>query len=56
MKWIREHKATLGLLLTFVSGGLAAIGQTEAAAAVGVLQVYLLGAGIHPSDKEARRQ
>lgn len=52
--WLRANKARVGWLSAFVAGGLQAVGQSEAAALVGMVAAALLGAGAVPSDREER--
>lgn len=50
INWIKGHKALLGVLLTFVSGGLDAIGHPNAAKVVLAGQGALILAGNTESD------
>ena len=54
LKWLKANKTKVGLVVSFIAGGLAAVDQTEAAAIVTAIATFLIGAGGVSSDKEQR--
>lgn len=51
MEWIKAHKLLIGAIFSGIAAALLAVGEQEAAAAVGMIGTFLAGAGGVKSDQ-----